>query len=132
MSCPFSLVASFPLPSSKDMQALRTVWAPPVVQRAVQALCVASSKTFEEGVHYRLVRREAGRERPDLPVWTPVKPNLVPFDDAAAGPILRTEVAGVPGAFVLSNVLADSECAALTQVIRKAKVRVGRWKRTGT
>ena len=107
----------------------KTRWAPPAVERAVQALCAASSKTFEEGVHYRLVRREAGRERPDLPVWAPIKPNLVPFDDEAAGPIVRTEVAGVPGAFVLSNVLADSECAALTQVTRKAKVRVGRWKR---
>ena len=109
------LVANFPPPAAKDMKAIRRTRWVPVVEKRSSMRC-DKSITFEEGLHFRLVRREAGRERADLPIWTPIQPNLVPYDDAAAGPIVRTDVPEVPGAFLLSHVIADSECAALKQV----------------
>lgn len=99
----------------------RTVWAAPAVARAPapapgEKPAAGGAAALEPGVHFRVVRREPGAERTDLPVWAPLLPGLVPFDDAAAGPTERADVPGVPGAFVLSNVLTEPECHALAQL----------------
>lgn len=60
----------------------------------------------------RLVTREPGSERTDLPIWAPT-PHVVPFATAGWGPVKRSDVPGVPGAFVLSNVLSEAECDAI-------------------
>jgi hypothetical protein len=112
------LVAGFPAPTMKALRHAR--WDAPAVERASRASRAAgaggAAPPFEEGVHFRLVRREAGRERTDLPIWTPVLPRLIPFDAGASGPVEKTEVPNVPGAFVLSNVLSDAECDAISQL----------------
>ena len=88
----------------------RRLWSPPAVER-VAATLMATAATYKENVHYKLVTRESGSERHDLPIWTP-SPNAVTYTDGF-GPIKRTDVPGVPGAFVLSNVLTDAECDAI-------------------
>ena len=107
------LVAGFPLPNMNSLRQAR--WVAPAIERACRVPASRSlPPVFEEGPHFRLVRREPGRERADLPIWTPSVPNLLPFNDQEAGPVKKTEVPSVPGAFVLSNVLTDTECDAIS------------------
>ena len=93
-------------------------WSAPSVERVAAALLASASATaaprarFEPDRHYRLVTREPGSERIDLPIWTSL-PHAIGFEGAAFGPVRRTDVEGVPGAFVLSHVLTDHECDAI-------------------
>lgn len=92
----------------------RRLWSAPKVQRAAALAAAAASNRPEAYVintHFRLVTREPGSERSDLPIWTPL-PNAIPFS-SDWGPIVKTQVPGVPGAFVLSNVFTDAECDAI-------------------
>ena len=90
-------------------------WSPPPVERVASVIVAtaAARLPFEANRHYRLVTREPGSERHDLPIWAPT-PNAILFDgevkgeDAMAtgrqwGPVVRHDVPGVPGAFVLSH-----------------------------
>ena len=91
-------------------------WSPPAVERAVAALvATATSYKYKAGEHFHLVTREAGSERHDLPIWA-TAPGALAMDDSGWGPVKRTDVAGVPGAFVLSNVLTDSECDRIAAI----------------
>ena len=109
------------------------LWHAPTVERVAAALTAAAASLFTEyrlDSHFRLVTREPGSERHDLPIWAP-SPNVVPFS-TAWGPVERTDVPGVPGAFVLSNVLTDDEAdsiAALSEAMgytEDAPVSLGR------
>ena len=65
---------------------------------------------FERGTHFHLIARESGSVRSDLPVWRPAA-EVLRWDPARD--VFREEV-GVPGAFVLQNVLSSSEADQLT------------------
>ena len=90
------------------------VWRPPSVERVAAALGAAAASIFDFrlGTHFSMVTRESGSQRDDLPIWAP-SANVVPFSDAW-GPVRRSDVPGVPGAFVLSNVLTDAEADAVS------------------
>ena len=93
--------------------ATRRLWAPPKVERVAAALVAAASFEYQLGTHFHLVTREPGSERPDLPIWAP-SPHAVSFTSAGWGPVERSDVPGVPGAFVLSNVLTETECDSIS------------------
>lgn len=66
-----------------------------------------------------VVAREAGHERPDLPTWASEREGLIIFD-AAPPPVEYRDVAGVPGAFQLLDVLSGGECrqfVAITEAL---------------
>jgi len=88
----------------------RWSWAPPHVDYAVLT-AFTPPPAYQLGKHFTLVTREPGSERLDLPIWKP-SANAVDFS-SSYGPVQRTDVEGVPGAFVLSNVLSASECSAV-------------------
>ena len=92
----------------------RQRWSPPRVDRAVTALVAAALPSYRREAHFRLVTREAGSERLDLPIWAPSE-FAVPFSNEW-GPVERSNVPGVPGAFVLSHVLSDHECDSLAEL----------------
>ena len=77
----------------------------------------ASSFAFERGVHYSLLEREGKSQRnAGVPLWRSAE-NVVRFDpDATRRPIKREVVAGVVGAFTLSNVLTHGECHQLREL----------------
>jgi len=88
----------------------RWSWAPPHVEYyAHLSALLAPPPAYQLGKHFSLVTREPGAERLDLPIWEP-SPHAIPFSHEY-GSVQRTDVEGVPGAFVLSNVLSASECA---------------------
>eukprot|EP00965_Chrysotila_dentata_P103258 3408408-Pleurochrysis_carterae.AAC.4 len=92
-------------------------WAAPQVERVAAASLLAGSAppAYQNGHHYQMLTREPGSERSDLPIWVS-SPHLIKFNDEAAGPIVRTDVPGVQGAFVLSNVLSAHECHQMNGV----------------
>lgn len=90
----------------------RTMWLAPRVERIATAGLALLPNAYENGVHYSLLQREPGSERHDLPIWVS-HPGTVVFEEGKWGPVERTDVPGVPGAFVLSNVLTCAECDQL-------------------
>jgi hypothetical protein len=90
-------------------------WSPPTVERAVGtllstvAVAQRADSAFQRDKHFRLVRLERGAERHDLPIWATLQ-GAIAFSLDAWGPVRKSHVPGVPGAFVLSNVLTDAEC----------------------
>lgn len=89
------------------------------MERVGAASAAVSPAAYERGRHFRLLTGEPGQERPedrpDLPIWLSA-PNLIQYEDAAAGLVVKTAVPGVQGAFVLSNVLSSGECDQLNSV----------------
>ena len=59
---------------------------------------------------------EAGAEHPALPTWANHKANLAALAPRAAQTVTRQDLAQVPGAFQLLNVLSPAECQQLIQV----------------
>lgn len=98
------------------MQVLRhSTWVAPTVQRAIASkLALPPPPSYELNVHYTLVAQESGSIQRDLPIWAPA-PSAVAFE-SEAGPVVRTEVPDVKGAFVLSNVLTPTESAQLLRL----------------
>lgn len=90
-------------------------WAAPAIERMSATSAIFSPAAYERGRHFRLLTREPGQERPDLPIWVST-PNLMAYEDVAAGPVVKTAVPGVQGAFVLSNVLSLGECDQINSV----------------
>mmetsp|Transcript_39663 Transcript_39663/g.98879 ORF Transcript_39663/g.98879 Transcript_39663/m.98879 type:complete len:286 (-) Transcript_39663:131-988(-) len=90
----------------------KSLWSPPKIERAVATLLALPQPHCERGQHFELVTRESGSERSDLPIWAS-KAGVVHFDANGWGPVQRTDVPEVPGAFVLSNVLTKVECDQL-------------------
>jgi hypothetical protein len=72
--------------------------------------------TYRPGEHFRIIEHNRGQER-DVPIFV-ATPGLVAFDHASPDrwPCTRADVPGVPGAFVLSNVLTPRECEQLLAV----------------
>ena len=93
-------------------------WSPPNVERAI-ATALAALPTFQIGEHFRLVTHESGSERDDLPIWAP-SPNAISFSSNGWGPIQKTEIDGVPGAFVLSHIISDAEADAIAALSEAA------------
>ena len=87
-------------------------WSPPRIERVLATAAACTVPSFVRDQHFRLVTRESGSERNDLPIWSPM-PNIVPFASDSWGPVVKTTVDGVPGAFVLSHVISDAEADAL-------------------
>jgi len=93
-------------------------WAPPRVQRVAAAtLATNAPVAYERGRHFALLTREPGQQHSDLPIWVS-SPEVIKYNTAAAGPVVRTDVPGVQGAFVLSNILSDDECDQINGVAR--------------
>ena len=69
---------------------------------------------FEEAFY--VVAREAGHERAELPAWADRRPGNVAFGPAPERLPRRRDVAGVPGAFQLLDVLSEGECAQLVAI----------------
>lgn len=93
-------------------------WSPPPVERVASMIAVTTAAArlpFEANRHFRLVTREPGSERLDLPIWAPT-PNAVLFDESSWGPVVRHDVPGVAGAFVLSHVLTEAECQSIADL----------------
>ena len=65
---------------------------------------------------FYVVAREAGHEREALPAWAERRPGNVVFDSAPGREVRRRDVADVPGAFHLLDVLSDGECAQLISI----------------
>jgi hypothetical protein len=87
----------------------RVIWHAPRVNRTVDAASLSQPPKYRSDVHFSLLQRESGSERHDLPIWVSA-PGAMQYEPESWGPILRTDVPGVPGAFVLSNVLTPHEC----------------------
>mmetsp|Transcript_55135 Transcript_55135/g.129085 ORF Transcript_55135/g.129085 Transcript_55135/m.129085 type:complete len:252 (-) Transcript_55135:31-786(-) len=64
--------------------------------------------------HFRVVARECGAVRSDLPTFA-VSGGLVKFDDTDKPPLEREDLPHIPGAFVLHNVLTAAECDQLIE-----------------
>lgn len=94
------------------MKMLRSHWAPPAVERAAVTLTQVPVHRYVQDTHFRLVTMESGSVRNDIPIWSSL-PNAVQFDLSGWGPVRKTDVPDVPGAFVLSNVLTPVECEQL-------------------
>ena len=98
------------------MQVTRkTLFVAPPVERAVASLLTPNQSIYKQGTHFELITRESGAERTDLPIWQSM-PGVVQFDTTGWGPVQRTDVPEVPGAFVLSNVLTTVECDQLRDI----------------
>lgn len=75
-------------------------------------------KTFKECVDERddgfyVIAREPGAEHPSLPTWASRRVNPAALSGQAPAIVERREVAGVPGAYQLLNVLSAEECERL-------------------
>ena len=87
----------------------RTVWTAPTIERTASTLLAAAlPTTYQQGDSFQLLTRESGSVRRDLPIWVS-KPDIVRWSESY-GPVVRTGVPGVRGAFVLSHVLTTEEC----------------------
>ncbi|EOD21447.1 hypothetical protein EMIHUDRAFT_241213 [Emiliania huxleyi CCMP1516] len=92
---------------------LRSVWSAPHVAAAAASLHRGRIE-YQRGRHFELLAREPGSERPDLPIWVS-SPHAIEYEPAA-GPVVKHEVPGVRGAFVLSNVLSLRESEQLLRM----------------
>ena len=92
----------------------RSVWTAPAVERAAATLLASLPATYRPAVDFQLLTRESGSVRHDLPIWVST-PGTLRWSEAH-GPVQRTDVPGVQGAFVLSNVLAVDECEQILRL----------------
>ena len=65
---------------------------------------------------FYVVARESGHEREALPAWADRRPGNVVFDARPGREARRRDIADVPGAFQLLDVLGDAECAQLVAI----------------
>ncbi len=69
---------------------------------------------------FRIVARESGHYRTDLPVWGALAPGSVAFESvggsAGSQTVTRADIAGVPGAFQLIGLLTADECDRLIEI----------------
>mmetsp|Transcript_31595 Transcript_31595/g.58273 ORF Transcript_31595/g.58273 Transcript_31595/m.58273 type:complete len:446 (-) Transcript_31595:22-1359(-) len=70
---------------------------------------------YEEGQDFRIVCLESGSERGDLPIFT-TSPGAVQLDATGKPPVLRVDVNGVPGVFLLKNILTAQECDQIIKI----------------
>lgn len=59
---------------------------------------------------------EAGAEHPALPTWASTRVNPAQLSEAGGAQVIRQDLAQVPGAFQLLNVLSFDECQGLIDV----------------
>ena len=59
---------------------------------------------------FYVIARESGQERNDLPTWADRTAGNIVFNDPLTSSTTRKDVAGVPGAFQLIDVLSPQEC----------------------
>jgi hypothetical protein len=62
---------------------------------------------------FYVIARERGAENPSIPTWANRSPNPALLDDGPAERVIRQDIAEVPGAFLLLNLLNADECARL-------------------
>ena len=92
----------------------RGVWSAPAVERAASTLLASLPANYRSVVDFQLLTRESGSVRHDLPIWVST-PNVIQWSESY-GPVKRSEVPGVQGAFVLSHVLAVDECEQILRL----------------
>jgi hypothetical protein len=66
--------------------------------------------------HLYIVAHEPGRENPALPTWADSGAGVIDFEQSAAAAVRRIDIAGVPGAFQLLNLLTSNECDQFVQI----------------
>lgn len=66
--------------------------------------------------NFYVVAKEPGAEHPALPTWANSQPNPAQLSESHEQQIIRNEIAQVPGAFQLLNVLSKAECDRLIQL----------------
>jgi len=71
-----------------------------------------ATRQYEEGVHFQVVAKEPGTERGDLPIWHSL-PRSIELGPSSSTQPHKEEVPGVPGAFVIHDLLDETECAEL-------------------
>ena len=97
------------------MNLAKSIWSAPAVERLASTLLPAALPSkYLKNQDFQLLTRESGSERRDLPIWVST-PETIRWSETF-GPVARTEVPGVQGAFVLSNVLSVEECTQLLQL----------------
>jgi len=62
---------------------------------------------------FYVIARERGAENPAIPTWANRSANPVSLDDGPVDPLIRQDIAEVPGAFQVLNLLNAEECARL-------------------
>jgi hypothetical protein len=65
---------------------------------------------------FYIVAHEAGAENPAIPTWACRDDNPSALETHAAGTVERRDIASVPGAFQLLNVLSPAECRQLVDL----------------
>jgi len=68
---------------------------------------------FSSKSDFFVVAREAGAENHAIPTWASRRANPAALDRSCDTPVTRLEVAAVPGAFQLLNLLSAEECRRL-------------------
>jgi hypothetical protein len=66
--------------------------------------------------HFYIVAHEPGRENSALPTWADSGAGVIDFEQSAAAAVRRIDIAGVPGAFQLLNLLTSNECDQFVQI----------------
>lgn len=67
-------------------------------------------RAFEAGADFRIVTRESGSVRTDLPIFTALPGAIQLMPPASSSEVWREDFPEIPGAFLLHNVLSDAEC----------------------
>lgn len=62
---------------------------------------------------FYVIAREPGAENPAIPAWASRVDNPAALAATAATPVVRQDIAGIPGAFQLLNVVDADECRRL-------------------
>lgn len=62
---------------------------------------------------FYIIARERGAENPSIPTWANRSANPALLDDSTSEAVTRQDIAAVPGAFQLLNLLNADECARL-------------------
>ncbi len=74
---------------------------------------------MDRPANFYVVAKEPGAEHPALPTWANSTPNPAELESERRSPVERVErveVAGVPGAFQLLNVLSRDECGRFIEL----------------
>lgn len=66
-----------------------------------------------DSADFYIIAHERGAENPAIPTWASRSANPALLDDPSAARVIRRNIAGVPGAFQLLNLLTADECARL-------------------
>lgn len=66
-----------------------------------------------------VINLESGFGPDALPIWTDRPGTIEPFENRASNEVTRVDIAGVPGAFQLLNVLSDAEADAIVEIAER-------------